>query len=168
MTVPAIPSPQSAFRRHAWPIAIAFVLIASAASNILVMFVAKGDPAFAVEPDYYAKAVDWDATMAQSSKNTALGWQVSGAMSLSQAEQVGKVTLTLQDASGSPLTGASVEVEAMHNARSADRRTLALVPMQPGVYWAPIDARRPGEWELRVKATRGGDVFTHSLRVDAR
>ncbi len=151
-----------------WPTAVAVILIASMASNIGVMMVANSDPAFAVEPDYYGKAVRWDDQMAQDRTNLALGWQVSGGLSLSRDAEVGRLTVVLQDSSGLPLEGATVSAEAMHNARSADRREVALVPMRPGVYWAPIDAKRPGQWEIRVSAIRGEAHFTHSLRVDAQ
>lgn len=168
MTAPALPNPARGLRRWLWPAIIAGVLIASAGSNIAVMLVARNDPAFAVEPDYYGKAVRWDDAMAQERRNAALGWQAHGGLSLTHDAEVGKVTVTLQDAAGVPLEGATVSVEAMHNARAADRREVTLVPMRPGVYWAPIDATRPGEWELRLTAVRGDERYTRSLRVDAR
>ena len=48
-----------------WPVVIVSLLVGGAAANIGFMIVANRDPTFAVEPDYYRKAVDWDRTMAQ-------------------------------------------------------------------------------------------------------
>jgi nitrogen fixation protein FixH len=59
-------------------------------------------------------------------------------------------------------------VEAMHNARASQRYESALSPSEGGTYAATIDAHRPGQWEVRVTATRGNDRFTQSLRIDTR
>ena len=60
-----------------WPVAIVGLLVGGAAANIGLMIVANRDATFAVEPDYYRKAVDWDRTMAQEARNVELGWRVS-------------------------------------------------------------------------------------------
>ena len=60
-----------------WPVAIVGLLVSGAAANIGFMVVASRDATFAVEPDYYRKAVDWDRAMAQEARNVELGWRVS-------------------------------------------------------------------------------------------
>ena len=60
-----------------WPVAIVGLLVSGAAANIGFMIVANRDATFAVEPDYYRKAVDWDHTMAQEARNAELGWRVT-------------------------------------------------------------------------------------------
>ena len=49
-----------------WPIAVAAILATTVAANIWVMMIANDDPSFAIEPDYYRKALAWDTTLAQS------------------------------------------------------------------------------------------------------
>ena len=43
-----------------WPIAITGVLAATVAANIWVAKIASDDPSFAIEQDYYRKAITWD------------------------------------------------------------------------------------------------------------
>lgn len=160
--------PLSFARRFGWPIGIAAVLTTSAASNILVMFIAKADPAFAVEPDYYQKAVTWDATMAQQRANGSLGWAAEGALTLASPGTPGRVTITLRGPDAQPITDAVISVEAMHNARASQRYEASLTPEGDGRYASAIDAHRPGQWEVRITAVRGSDRFTQSLRLDAR
>ena len=58
-----------------WPAAIIAVLVGQVGFGLWMSHVANDDPHFAVEPNYYARAVNWDATMAQSRLDRALGWQ---------------------------------------------------------------------------------------------
>lgn len=153
--------------RWGWPVAVALVLVLSAGSNIWVMFVAKSDPAFAVEPDYYAKAVGWDAHMAQERENGALGWRATAALTLARPGRPGLITIHLVDAAGRAVTGATLSIEAMHNARAAQRYEAALQPGRDGDYASALDAHRPGAWEVRLTATRGAEHFTQNLRIDA-
>lgn len=170
MTAPVITRSErpSALARLGWPIGIAAVLFLSAASNIVVMFIAKADPAFAVEPDYYRKAVTWDSTMAQQRANASLGWSSSAHLTLATPGTPGTISLQLRDATGAAITDATVSVEAMHNARASQRYEATLAGDASGTYTGALDAHRAGMWELRVTATRGAERFTQSLRVDAR
>jgi nitrogen fixation protein FixH len=153
--------------RYGWPVGIALVLFLSAASNIAVMFIARSDAAFAVEPDYYAKAVNWDGTMAQERANAALGWRAVATLDLATPGTPGTITVRLTDRSGVALAGATVGVEAMHNARASQRYAAALTERSPGHYTAALDAHRPGAWEVRVSAARESMRFTAALRLDA-
>ena len=161
------PGPTSFARRYGWPIGIATILLLSAGSNIMVMFIAKADPAFAVEPDYYQKAVTWDATMEQQRLNTSLGWQATGSLALATPGTPGRVSVSLVGPGNTPIGDAVVAVEAMHNARASQRYEASLMPDGAGRYAAALDAHRPGEWEVRVTATRGSERFTQSLRIQA-
>ena len=161
---PAVPQ-RSFLARWGWPIGIATVLLTSAGSNLYVMMIAKEDPAFAVEPDYYKQAVDWDAHMAQEKANAALGWQANAALTLAVPGTAGELAVSLIDAQGQPLAGAQVTAEAMHNARASQRYEVALHEASPGRYAAAIDAHRPGEWEVRLTVLRAGQRFTHVARL---
>jgi nitrogen fixation protein FixH len=141
------------------------VLILSAGSNIAVMVVARQDKAFAIEPDYYEKALRWDDTMAQERRNLALGWDASATLVLARPGRAGQVDIVLSDPVGRAVDSAAVTVEAMHNARASQRYHASLTEGAPGTYHAAIDAHRPGEWEVRVTAQRGSDRFTSTLRL---
>ena len=150
-----------------WPIGVAVILGATVAANIVVMRIANDDPSFAVEPDYYRKAVHFDSTMAQQRENISLGWGIQ-----TQIDSIGdgthtRLTVQLRDASSYPLPGARVAVMARHNARANDTLTAVLTEAAPGMYSAELPIARAGEWEVRVDAAHGSQRFSASSRVNA-
>jgi nitrogen fixation protein FixH len=145
------------------------ILAATVMLNFYVMHLARSDASFAVEPDYYARAVHWDDELAQRSRNAALGWRLSPTLSRDGSDGV-HVRVRLSDAGGRPVVGASLEVEAFAIARSAQvqRMTLASAgdPAE-GAYDGRLALSHPGQWELRVSVTRGEERFTAVHRVEA-
>ena len=139
-----------------WPVGIAAIRGATVAANLVVMRVANDDPSFAVEPDYYRRAVGWDSTMAQARASAALGWRVTPAVTPLVAGAPATVTLAITDRDGAPVTGAAVAVEALFNARANDRHTATLPEVAPGRYAAPLPLAWAGDWELRVQVRREG------------
>ena len=152
-----------------WPIAMSLILAATVVVNLWVMHLARSDPSFAVETDYYARAVHWDDELEQRRRNEALGWQLAPSLARGDGDST-LLRVRLADAAGRPLGGAAVAVEAFAVARSAriERATLAVAPGdEPGAYDGRLRMAQPGLWELRVVATRGGERFTAVRRVEA-
>lgn len=150
-----------------WPIGIAGVLAATVAANIWVMVIANDDPSFAIEPDYYKKALAWDTTLAEARHAAALGWRL--APSFGPMAPDGSVLLTarLTDSTGAAVAGAVVRVAALHVSRASDVHRVTLTDSGRGEYAARLDARRAGQWELRFDATLGRERFTQVNRVEA-
>jgi nitrogen fixation protein FixH len=149
-----------------WPVGLVALLLSGAAANIAFMIVANRDASFAVEPDYYRKAVEWDRTMAQETRNAALGWRVSAQLE-PMARGRARLVARVADREGRPVTGAVVVVEAFPSARARDIASFTLArDGAPGAYAATLAHARPGLWELRVRVTRGRDVFTRTLDQD--
>ncbi len=159
--------PPARWRTMLWPGVIIAVLLASAGSNIAMMFVANSDPSFAVEPDYYRKAVTWDARMSEVQSSLQLGWTAEGTLSLDAAGDSGTITIDVRDREGSAVSGAGVHLIALFNARAAERFPLVAVEQSPGCYVARLPARYAGEWEVRVAAIRQSDEFHAILRTTA-
>jgi len=128
------------------------------------LYIASSDPSAVAEPDYYAKALNWEDRQRQEQVNTELGWQ--GEVELGQ-EQSGtrRVRLRLATAEGAPVDCRLVRAELFHKARAgrAFRGTLARTST-PGVYEASLPLRRAGLWEMRLEAWQGEARFT--LRRD--
>lgn len=153
-------------RGWAWPVVIVALLVASAGANIAFMIVANGDATFAVEPDYYRKAVEWDRTMAQEARNAELGWTVSARLEPADAGRA-RLFALVRDRAGAALTGADVRVEAFPSARAREIASVALEPARgAGVYTGLLPSARPGLWELRVRVTRDAEVFTRTITQD--
>jgi nitrogen fixation protein FixH len=150
-----------------WPIGVATILAATVAANVVVMRIASDDPSFAVEPDYYRKAVHFDSTMAQERQNLSLGWGFDAAIDSIGDGRRTRLAVRLRDASASPLPGARVAVMARFNARANDTLTAILREEQPGTYVTTLPIAHPGEWEVRVDATHGSQRFSSRTRVTA-
>jgi len=144
--------------RPAWiigPALVGLITVSTMIGAAALIYHAHADPSFAVETDYYDKAVHWDDSAAQERRNVELAWRLR----ISAEPSVG-LELTIVDGVGLPIDGASVTVEAFHNARSADRVALAPMDCGGGVYRQAAEFSRPGIWEFRFVARRGADTFT--------
>lgn len=150
-----------------WPIAVACILGATVTANIVVMRIANDDPSFAIEPDYYRKAVHFDSSMAQSRQNLALGWQFDARFEPITSAVATPITVRAKDAAAAPLTGATIMIVARFNARANDTLTTTLVETSPGEYRGVLPMGHPGEWEVRVNAERQNEHYSASTRVNA-
>lgn len=150
-----------------WPAAITLVLLGNVALGVTLIRVASADPHFAVEPDYYRRAVGWDTTQAQVRRSAALGWQVHPTLAPVAGDSTPLVIL-LTDRDGAPLDSAHIEIVARPVAH-ADR-TVSGVPTAYGAgrYTATMAIDRPGLWEVTVTVDRAGERLVAPLRIDAR
>lgn len=150
-----------------WPIAMAALLAAVVVSNIWVAVIAADDPSFAIEPDYYRKAVAWDSVMAQADHNAALGWTLTPQLGAFGADSGAALQVSLTNAAGEAIRDAAITVIALHNARAGDARTVALRADGDRGYVAMLPVHRAGQWELRFDVVRGADRFTANRRLEA-
>jgi len=151
-----------------WPIGIAAVLLTSVAGNLVLMRIANNDPSFAIERDYYQRAVAFDTTMREASRSDALGWTADMALAADRAER-GALRIRILDRNGAPVPTDSISVVAFFNARANDRFTLHLSGADlesPGVYRAVIPVSHRGQWEVQVDAWRGSEHFVATSRVE--
>jgi nitrogen fixation protein FixH len=105
--------------------------------------------------------------MAMRAESARLAWRVAPSLDLGTPDRPGTVVATVTDSSGAPIVGATVQLLAMHNARASRQLAVTLADAGDGTYRAPLDAVRPGEWELRFTVTRGTDRFAVRERVNA-
>jgi nitrogen fixation protein FixH len=150
-----------------WPTIIVGVLVVDVAVGLVLMRVAADDPHAAIEPNYYQKAVAWDSTLAQSHRNTALGWTLESSLGAITPGREAPLTLRLHDAQGDAVVGATLQVEAMQVAHADEIVHATLTAAGDSNYVTELPMTRPGLWELRIVATRGSDRFTADLRLDA-
>jgi nitrogen fixation protein FixH len=149
-----------------WPIGVTVILTATVALNLWVLRVAGDDPSFAIEPDYYQKAVAWDSTMAQMRENAALGWHLSPTLGAFGPGEGARLHVTLTDATGAEIPGATVQVAAFFNARANDVIDTTLAPDSTG-YGGTLAVEHRGVWELQFDVRRGAQRFTSTSRVEA-
>jgi hypothetical protein len=145
--------------------AVPVVLLGSLTTGLgIAAWIASDDPSFAVERNYYDKAVHFDQAREQAQKNASLGWRVE-----LDTKAVGsniQLLVLVKDKDGLPIRDAAITVEAFANARAKDVVIARFVP-EPG---APQSARLPlifaGLWELRFTVEARGERFTETLRRD--
>lgn len=143
-----------------WPYAIAGALFLHVAAMSIMVWISTSDESYAVEPDYYAKALAWDERRAQDAHNAELGWTLDFAVEPAPPGSDPILRATLVDADGSPITDAVVTVEAFANVRRDDVLTATLNPSPDG-YEIAMPMHRDGRWELRFHVTRGEKLFTY-------
>ena len=148
-----------------WPVAIVLVLGVTVVANVAVYWTANHDPSFAVEPDYYRRAVEWDSTVAREKRSAALHWTVDVRL---EPPVNGEATLRVQlhGGDGTSLDSADVHAEASHNARGAEVFAVRLTPMGAGQYTGEIPSGRQGLWRVDLSAVRGADVFSERVTLD--
>jgi nitrogen fixation protein FixH len=149
-----------------WPIGVAVVLGATVIANVVVMRIANSDKAFAIEPDYYKRAVAFDSTLATERRSDALKWSAS-AQFLAQTEATQRtLAVTLTDAQGVSVQGAIVTVTTLANARANAVLSARLQESSPGRYQGSLSATFPGQWEVRIDAVRGAQHFVTTTRTE--
>ena len=151
-----------------WPIGITAVLATTVAANIWVMRIANDDPSFAIEQDYYKKAIAWDSTLAQGRESARLGWRLTPRMGPIDRDGRSRLSADLRDATGAPIVDAVVRVTALYVGRASDVHEVTLAPSGAGEYVAELDARHAGQWELRFDVRAGSARFTDIARVEVR
>lgn len=148
-----------------WPVLVVALLLCSVVPNVLLFVAANSDPGFAVEENYYKKALAWDSTMAQERHDAELGWDASVRATPGVAGSV-VLTAMVRDRDGKVVTPDSIGVEAFHNGRAAHILRAMFEPGGDGSFAAALPMRRPGLWELRIDVRRGDDRFTQVIRQD--
>ena len=145
-----------------WPWVIGGALVLHILVSLAVVFFATTDASYAIEEDYYQKAINWDEKRAQDRTNVELGWSLAFAVTppVTPGEHP-TVEVDLADISGAPLAGAAIALETFHKARSEEIIRITLEPSEEtGRYTASPTMRHNGLWELRFTVNRNGDRFT--------
>lgn len=147
-----------------WAFVPAGLLSAMLAGLFWMGLVASRDPGFALERDYYEKAVGYDREIAQRAQNVRLGWRVVATASPLGPD--GRTALVASVSDGaSPLSGASVRVEALRNATAARVVDARLAQSGSGEYRADLELQLGGLWEFRLTVERGPQRFTQVVRI---
>jgi len=130
-------------------------------------YLAIHDPHFALEPDYYDKAVHWDRSRAAAQASAASGLGLSLARPLATAADGSvEVEIRVVDRDKRLVSGARVELQAFPNAYAAQVQTSVLRESTPGVYVGRLEHGVLGLWELRFALTRDEVRFQEVLRQD--
>lgn len=150
-----------------WPTIITTILVGNLVLGVVLVRIATGDDHFAVEPDYYRRAIGWDTVQAQARHNVALGWQLTATVEPISLTDPTALVLHLTDRDGAAVPVDQAQIEARPIAYASEVvRGIATTAAEPGVLHAAMPFHREGLWEFQVVVTRGDNRFTETLRLD--
>jgi nitrogen fixation protein FixH len=143
-----------------WPVAVIGLAAVVLGANFFLVYLAVSDPSFAVEPNYYQKALDWDEHRSQEKSNLDLGWKFNFNLAMERGpDGTLELRALLFDRDGLPIDNARIKVETFHNAMSAYPLEADLEATGDGAYTAALPIRRPGLWEFRFVVDRDDQRF---------
>lgn len=159
------PEQRAAERKAAitWGAFVIAILGSSLTLAIVMLIISGSDPSFAVEPDYYDQAINWDDHAAQRELNRQLGWTIDLTTAPIAADRQRSITARVFNKDGAPITDASVGVVAFHNARAANRFAFPMTPTDAGAFTAKQPLTRAGKWEFRFTVVSPDATFTTTL-----
>lgn len=157
-------SRRSTTRGTLWALFPVVLLVAMLVGLGSIAAIAVADPSFAVEQDYYQKAVHWDQSQQQQSDNVRLGWKVT--MELEPEAGGALLRVRVLDGDGAALPAERVSVVAFHNARAAAKVGGELRRDSKGALSLRLPLRRSGLWEFRFDVHHSGQRFTQVIRRD--
>jgi hypothetical protein len=132
-------------------------------------YIAINDPSFALEPNYYDKAVHWDQTQIEARQSNELGLKLELTAPLAfAADGRVKLQLSVKDRRDLSFSGAEVELEAFPNAYASQIQHICLHETEPGVYSGELSRGIRGLWELRVIVKQGALQYGEVLRRDVK
>lgn len=132
---------------------------------VTAITLATGDRSFAVVPDYYQKAVDYDERKAQLAQSQALGWRVElqADDALSTTGERG-VTVRLTDREGAQVPGAALSVSCYHLSNAGEPVHFELTEALSGEYVGSSALGREGFWWFEVTAQRNDQRYIHEFK----
>ena len=154
--------------RSLWAYVPALLLGSMLAGLGTLAYIATDDPNFALEPNYYDKAVHWDQARAQAQKSAELGFTATATRFEVAPDGSAELELRVEDRACSAVQQAVVRAEAFPNAYAQHVERLTFRETAPGVYRATIARGVAGLWEVRVSVEQGPRRFSTVLRTDAR
>ncbi|MFG0284920.1 MAG: FixH family protein [Phycisphaerales bacterium JB039] len=149
-----------------WPGLIFGLIGTSVVVCVVTVVLATTDPTVAVEPAYYQRALEWDASQAEQAASDALGWACEASVA-GLADVLGRreLIIALRGPDG-PIDDADVRVEAFALVRASERAILEMEPVGEGRYRGGLLLPRAGMWEFSVEAERGAERFLHRMRLE--
>jgi len=142
------------------------LLGASVAGWIVMVRLAVDDPGFSLEPDYYRKAVEFDAREAKRREADALGWRID-VESFARTGDRTRLRLRLRERDGGAFVGGAVRGVGFSNARARHLVPLDFRAAEEGVFVAEFgQSVHGGLWELRLTILRDGREVERVVRVD--
>jgi nitrogen fixation protein FixH len=160
MTTPM--TERSAYRWFPWGIAAAMALVV--AVNLALTYFAFSSSTGLVTEHPYDEGNGYNAVLEAGAREDALGWKAAIAFDATGKER-GEITATLKDRTGRPLTDLAVTAHLSRPVEPLPPIVVKLHDDGAGHYAAAAALGRPGQWNVRIVARRGGELYEFSDRI---
>ena len=142
--------------RH-WPFVIILMLLAHASLMIGTIVYVSGKKDTYVDPDYYAKSVEWDEQREMKEAVEREGWKIDIRTEFVDEDASQRVVeFQLVEMDGTPIEDALVELVCYHPNELANRIDAVLVHNENGVYTRELPIERTGIWVAELTIQRQG------------
>ncbi len=132
-----------------------------AIATVTVMSAVVGHP-LGAEPNYDAKAADWNAEREQRAANERLRWVVTPEIASDGVHR--SMTLRIEDKHAARIDATRVAVECIPVRAAEARKTIELSRRDAGDFAGSFDSPIGGQWEFRVTVEQGGVRYTDDFR----
>ncbi|MGV6814711.1 MAG: FixH family protein [Phycisphaerales bacterium] len=135
-----------------WPLIIVGMLMFHASLIFGTIMVVSARHDLYVEPDYYAKSIEWDSQREMMEAAEKHGWDVELLVGEPEATSTGArpISVVLHDANGESIDRALVEVDCFHPAHATDRKYAVAPGVGEGRYETHLDILTPGYWQAKI------------------
>jgi hypothetical protein len=142
--------------RH-WPFVIVLMLLGHASLMIGTIIHVSSKQDTYVDPDYYAKSVDWDNQREMQEAVEREGWMLDIRTAFVDQDPAQRlVEFQLVDIDGAPIEDALVELVCYHPNELTNRIDTVLVHEENGFYTRSLPIERTGIWVAELTIQRQG------------
>lgn len=152
----------SSYRWIPWSFAAALGVVVAVNGALAYFAVSSSTGLVTAHP--FESGNDYNRVLAAAEAQDALGWRGRLAFTAAGAG-AGEIAVELADRAGRKLSGLAVTALVTRPVEPLPDTELTLVEADAGRYRSPVVLTRPGQWEVRVLARRGGDVFQFAQRI---
>jgi nitrogen fixation protein FixH len=142
---------------------VGFFVIVFAVNGAMVWFALSSWTGLEAD-NSYERGLIYNRAIEAEREQAALGWQAGFRFEQTGGRR-GTLELSLKGRNGALLQGAKVDAELVRPTRAGYDFDLALAEKEPGRYLAELELPLPGQWEVRLAARAGGEIYRLSPRI---
>lgn len=143
-----------------WPLVVIGLLAMSFTICGITVWAALKDPAASVvEPNYYQRAIDWDAGRKAWRSPSQAGWVVTSSVFTRDAHGILRVEIAGRS------SDEGLQAVVYHKSHANNKADLMLVRTAPGVYEALLPSNLSGLWKVEARDETLGVKFDTTLEL---
>ncbi len=144
---------------------VAGMALVVAVNGVLVVYAVGTFPGLETD-DHYRKGLAYNDNLAGARAQDALGWHMDLAfVAVESAARSGDLVVRFSDADGRPIEDLEVRVLLVRPTHEGFDDGVALDHRGAGTYAAFVAPPLAGQWEVRVQAFRGDQVYQGVERI---